>query len=115
MRSKVTTSGKNPVVTDGTIDDGRKSGVALVRERYEKVYEFVMDYVSRNGFQPNLDEIGSAFGVEKYKEARAHYWIRDFKNMGLIDGSLRGSRALRFLVTPDGKPFPGFRLNEEKP
>jgi SOS-response transcriptional repressor LexA len=85
--------------------------------RQRAVYRFIYEHAKRHGRQPTWREIMDHFGfvsanaVTAYRQALARKGYVEKVKMGRGRGEPR--RSFDFLLTPDGRPFLGFREVEK--
>ena len=65
--------------------------MALTR-RQREVYEFIRDFVSRNGYSPSLEEIGSHFGLASV--ATVHKHVQHLVQKGFLQKAWNRSRSV---------------------
>ena len=53
--------------------------------KLDEVYEFTVDFISRNGFPPSVREICSTLNIKS--TATAYSYLNKLKNKGLLDKS----------------------------
>lgn len=74
--------------------------------RQQKIYRWIFSETMRRGFQPSGRETSAHFGWRSPHGIVCHLNI--LKRHGYVEGPFNKSRAIRFLKTPDNKPFSGF-------
>jgi SOS-response transcriptional repressor LexA len=57
----------------------------------EKVYTFVRDYITQQGYSPTLQEVADAVGCTQRNVA---YHLEQLRRMGLIDRRRRKTRGI---------------------
>ncbi len=75
-------------------------------ERQEALYRFIYEFTCRNGFQPSLREIGEHFSFNTSAGVCPH--LKALQSKGWIKTEYQRSKAIRFVFTPDGRPWRGF-------
>lgn len=76
-----------------------------------EVYEHIWDRTCRDGFQPSVRELLDHFGIRGPKAIVDH--LRAMERKGWLRRTDKQNRSLRFLFTPDGRKFRGFRPIED--
>lgn len=95
---------------------GRAIGRATDRrltDRSHAVYSHVFEHAREHGRQPSFREVMATFGITSPNGVAFHF--RAACDKGYADLSHGRARSLRFIFTPDGKPFRGFILPSEEP
>lgn len=69
-------------------------GMALTK-RQKQVYDFIADFVSRNGYSPSFEEIGQ--GMELSSLATVHKHISNLEKKGLLKRDYNRSRSIDVL------------------
>ncbi len=65
--------------------------MALTR-RQREIFEFIRDFVSRNGYSPSLEEIGSHFGLSSV--ATVHKHVQHLVEKGFLQKAWNRSRSV---------------------
>ena len=65
--------------------------MALTR-RQREIFEFIRDFVSRNGYSPSLEEIGAHFGLSSV--ATVHKHVHHLVDKGLLQKAWNRSRSI---------------------
>lgn len=95
---------KNPEVFREKQREYRKRRYKLLEKPEEKVYRFLVKYITDNMYPPTVREI--AFGIGLRSESNIPEYLERLKTQGLIDGEPRKSRAIRLtgyiMVREDG-------------
>jgi repressor LexA len=71
--------------------------LALTR-RQREIYEFIRDFVSRNGYSPSLEEIGSHFGLSSV--ATVHKHVHHLVEKGFLQKAWNRSRSVEPVAEP---------------
>ena len=61
-------------------------------KRQREIYEFIRDFVSRNGYSPSLEEIGSHFGLKSV--ATVHKHVSHLVEKGFLQKAWNRSRSV---------------------
>lgn len=75
-----------------------------------RIYNYLVDYLKRETYQPNIREIGSRFGIRSTKTVTEH--LQSLQRKGYLDRIPSRSRALRILglnLSPDTYTIPLYR------
>lgn len=67
-------------------------------ERQAKMYAFLSDYISTNGFPPTVREIGEALDIPS--TSLVSYYLKGLEERGLIDRESSISRGIRLVSDP---------------
>jgi repressor LexA len=84
------------------------SEVLTVIER--RIYNYLVDYLKRETYQPSIREIGNRFGIRSTKTVTEH--LQSLQRKGYLDRTPSRSRALRILglnLSPDTYTIPLYR------
>jgi repressor LexA len=84
------------------------SDVLTVIER--RIYNYLVDYLKRETYQPSIREIGKRFGIRSTKTVTEH--LRSLQRKGYLDRTPSRSRALRILglnLSPETYTIPLYR------
>jgi repressor LexA len=84
------------------------SEVLTVIER--RIYNYLVEYLKRETFQPSIREIGTRFGIRSTKTVTEH--LQSLQRKGYLDRTPSRSRALRILglnLSPDTYTIPLYR------
>ena len=71
--------------------------MALTR-RQREIFEFIRDFVSRNGYSPSLEEIGSHFGLSSV--ATVHKHVSHLVEKGFLQKAWNRSRSVEPVEDP---------------
>ena len=71
--------------------------MALTR-RQREIFEFIRDFVSRNGYSPSLEEIGSHFGLSSV--ATVHKHVQHLVEKGFLQKAWNRSRSVEPVEDP---------------
>jgi repressor LexA len=74
--------------------------LALTR-RQREIYEFIRDFVSRKGYSPSLEEIGSHFGLSSV--ATVHKHVHHLVEKGFLQKAWNRSRSVEPVADPGGE------------
>jgi repressor LexA len=72
-----------------------------------RIYNYLVDYLKRETFQPSIREIGTRFGIRSTKTVTEH--LQSLQRKGYLDRTPSRSRALRILglnLSPDTYTIP---------
>ena len=72
-----------------------------------RIYNYLVDYLKRETYQPSIREIGSRFGIRSTKTVTEH--LQSLQRKGYLDRTASRSRALRILgldLSPDTVTIP---------
>jgi repressor LexA len=75
-----------------------------------RIYNYLVDYLKRETYQPSIREIGSRFGIRSTKTVTEH--LQSLQRKGYLDRTPSRSRALRILglnLSPDTYTIPLYR------
>lgn len=75
-----------------------------------RIYNYVVDYLKRETYQPSIREIGSRFGIRSTKTVTEH--LQSLQRKGYLDRTPSRSRALRILgldLSPETYTIPLYR------
>ncbi|NIR45553.1 MAG: hypothetical protein GWN99_14145 [Gemmatimonadetes bacterium] len=75
-----------------------------------QIYNYLVDYLKRETFQPSVREIGSRFGIRSTKTVTEH--LQSLQRKGYLDRTPSRSRALKILglnLSPDTYTVPLYR------
>jgi repressor LexA len=75
-----------------------------------RIYNYLVDYLKQETFQPSIREIGSRFGIRSTKTVTEH--LQALQRKGYLDRTPSRSRALRILglnLSPDTYTIPLYR------
>jgi len=78
-----------------------------------RIYNYLVDYLKRETFQPSVREIGTRFGIRSTKTVTEH--LQSLQRKGYLDRTPSRSRALRILglnLSPDTYTIPLYRNSE---
>ncbi|MGD2215671.1 MAG: hypothetical protein PVJ64_02895 [Gemmatimonadales bacterium] len=84
------------------------SDVLNVIER--RIYNYLVDYLKRETYQPSIREIGTRFGIRSTKTVTEH--LQSLQRKGYLDRTPSRSRALRILglnLSPETYTIPLYR------
>lgn len=84
------------------------SDVLTVIER--RIYNYLVDYLKRETYQPSIREIGTRFGIRSTKTVTEH--LQSLQRKGYLDRTPSRSRALRILglnLSPETYTIPLYR------
>ncbi len=73
-------------------------------EKYQKVYEFIKNYIAENGFSPSVREICANCGIKS--TATAYQYINKLNEQGLIKKAGNKKRAVSLKQSPAGIKVP---------
>src|SRR5439155_8595223 len=71
-----------------------------ITRRQRQVYDYISDFVQRNGYSPSFEEIGEGMGLSSL--ATVHKHISNLEKKGLLTRDYNRSRSID-LVPPKGK------------
>jgi len=71
-----------------------------ITRRQRQVYDFISDFVQKNGYSPSFDEIGSGLGLSSL--ATVHKHISNLERKGLLTRDYNRSRSID-LLPPKGR------------
>ncbi len=77
-----------------------------IGERTEKVWRFIADFLSRNGYPPSVREIAFALGFRSTSAVIFH--LETLEKKGYLRRKKKASRGLEVLVFPPGSEKGGF-------
>lgn len=75
-----------------------------------RIYNYLVEYLKRETFQPSVREIGSRFGIRSTKTVTEH--LQSLQRKGYLDRTPSRSRALKILglnLSPDTYTIPVYR------
>ncbi len=75
-----------------------------------RIYNFVVDYLKRETYQPSIREIGSRFGIRSTKTVTEY--LQSLQRKGYLDRTRSRSRALKILgldLSPETYTIPVYR------
>ncbi len=75
-----------------------------------RIYNYLVDYLKRETFQPSVREIGTKFGIRSTKTVTEH--LQSLQRKGYLDRTPSRSRALKILglnLSPDTYTIPVYR------
>ncbi len=75
-----------------------------------RIYNYLVDYLKRETFQPSVREIGTKFGIRSTKTVTEH--LQSLQRKGYLDRTPSRSRALKILglnLSPDTYTIPLYR------
>ncbi len=75
-----------------------------------RIYNYLVDYLKRETFQPSIREIGTRFGIRSTKTVTEH--LQSLQRKGYLDRTPSRSRALKILglnLSPETYTVPLFR------
>ena len=75
-----------------------------------RIYNYLVDYLKRETYQPSIREIGSRFGIRSTKTVTEH--LQSLQRKGYLDRTPSRSRALRILgldLSPETYTVPLYR------
>jgi len=78
-----------------------------------RIYNYLVDYLKRETFQPSIREIGTRFGIRSTKTVTEH--LQSLQRKGYLDRTPSRSRALKILglnLSPDTYTIPLYRNAE---
>lgn len=58
-----------------------------------RIRQFIIDYISSNGYQPTVREIGNGVGLKSTSTVHNH--LQTMRLMGAIEGEIDKPRAIR--------------------
>jgi repressor LexA len=71
-----------------------------ITRRQRQVYDFIADFVERNGYSPSFEEIGQGLGLSSL--ATVHKHISNLEKKGLLNRDYNRSRSID-LIPPKGR------------
>ena len=71
-----------------------------ITKRQRQVYDFISDFVQRNGYSPSFEEIGEGMGLSSL--ATVHKHISNLEKKGLLTRDYNRSRSID-LLPPKGR------------
>ena len=71
-----------------------------ITRRQRQVYDFIADFVERNGYSPSFEEIGQGLGLSSL--ATVHKHISNLEKKGLLNRDYNRSRSID-LLPPKGR------------
>jgi repressor LexA len=71
-----------------------------ITRRQRQVYDFISDFVQRNGYSPSFEEIGGGLGLNSL--ATVHKHVTNLEKKGLLTRDYNRSRSID-LLPPKGK------------
>src|SRR6478672_7090051 len=71
-----------------------------ITKRQRQVYDFISDFVQKNGYSPSFEEIGEGMGLNSL--ATVHKHVSNLEKKGLLTRDYNRSRSID-LVAPKGK------------
>jgi repressor LexA len=77
----------------------RMFGMAITK-RQRQVYDFISDFVQKQGYSPSFDEIGQGLGLSSL--ATVHKHISNLEKKGLLTRDYNRSRSID-LIAPKGR------------
>lgn len=91
-------------------DSSTRKPRSFFADGYRRIYDLIVESVMKNGYQPSHQELAAALGYRG--RAGVCNVIKHAATQGFCEGLVdtSRSRAIKFLKTPDGEPFPGFIL-----
>lgn len=66
-----------------------------ITKRQKEIYDFLAEFVARNGYSPSFEEIGEAMGLRSL--ATVHKHINNLQEKGLLNRSYNRSRSIDVL------------------
>lgn len=69
-----------------------KKSLEEVRDTTERVYNFLVEYVTNNGYPPTIREIGNGVGLKSTQTVCSH--LKRLQTMGLIHTEETKPRAI---------------------
>ena len=87
--------GKDPDIFREKQREYRKSRYKLLEKPEEKVYRFLVQYITEHMYPPTVREIASGVGLKSMSDVPEY--LERLKAQRLIDGEPRKSRAIRLL------------------
>lgn len=72
-----------------------KEVIFMIGETRHRVYDFLVDYIKRNGFPPSIREITKAIGLKSTSGVYSH--LKKLQEEGLIEIHGNSSRAIKIL------------------
>ncbi len=78
-----------------------------------RIYNYLVDYLKRETFQPSIREIGTRFGIRSTKTVTEH--LQSLQRKGYLDRTPSRSRALKILglnLSPDTYTIPLYKNAE---
>lgn len=84
---------KNPEVFREKQREYRKRRYQCMEKPEEKVYQFLVEYISQHMYPPSVKEI--AVGIGLRSQSNIPEYLERLKDQGLIDGEPKKSRAIR--------------------
>ena len=84
---------KNPEVFREKQREYRKRKYQCMEKPEEKVYQFLVEYISQHMYPPSVKEI--AVGIGLRSQSNIPEYLERLKDRGLIDGEPKKSRAIR--------------------
>jgi repressor LexA len=76
--------------------------MALTR-RQKQVFDFLVEFINRNGYSPSFEEIGDGLGVSSL--ATVHKHMQTLEKKGFIRRSYNQSRSVEVVAVPGLVPF----------
>src|ERR1700753_355865 len=71
-----------------------------INKRQRQVYDFLHDFIQRNGYSPSFEEIGEGLGLSSL--ATVHKHVSNLEQKGLLKRDYNRSRSID-LVAPRGR------------
>ena len=76
--------------------------MALTR-RQKQAFDFLVDFINRNGYSPSFEEIGAGLGLSSL--ATVHKHMQTLEKKGFIRRSYNQSRSVEVVAVPGSVPF----------
>ena len=76
--------------------------MALTR-RQKQVFDFLVDFINRQGYSPSFEEIGTGLGLSSL--ATVHKHMQTLERKGFIRRSYNQSRSVEVVAVPGSVPF----------
>jgi repressor LexA len=76
--------------------------MALTR-RQKQVFDFLVDFINKQGYSPSFEEIGAGLGLSSL--ATVHKHLETLEKKGFIRRGYNQSRSVEVVAVPGGVPF----------
>ena len=84
----------------------------MVTPTQHRIYQFIQDYLRKNGYAPSLIEIARGIGVKS--KSLIHRYVHALQEQGMLEFATKGYRRIRLPEAANGIPLLG-RIADGKP
>ncbi len=79
-----------------------RTGMEKLSRMQQRVYDYIVESITRQGYAPSVREIGEALGLKS--PSTVHFHIKHLEELGLIEKGAGKGRAIALKKTPQAVP-----------